>query len=378
MKRYLFGSLLLLGPLMGLRAQNLVPNHGFELHKKSPQEGRLLIANLEGWYNANQRRKTTLYGTPDHMYLPPTAKLQGYKKLFRPYAGNSSLGLILYMKRVGNYREFASVKLLQPMVKGEKYRVSFYASNGYTDTFGSMGASGLGFCFTPQPLQQYRYEPIGCKPQYEMDEILYGMGWKKFTFEFAADQPHQYLTVGNFRLDNQIQVKEFKQDVDPQCYIYLDEVVVVPAASTDAVATQGAPPEQPLEQAPKPDDGTVGKAVDGRQVQEQYRFSATQDDILVRVWDDKVEDGDVISLYFNGEWVLKDYPLNLYKKQIRIRYREGADNRLIMYAHNLGSQPPNTAAIQLESGAFRQVISLMSDLGMCGAVQISRRPKAKP
>ncbi|MBK8474181.1 MAG: hypothetical protein IPL33_19550 [Sphingobacteriales bacterium] len=86
------------------------------------------------------------------------------------------------------------------------------------------------------------------------------------------------------------------------------------------------------------------------------------DVIEVSVYDQEVEDGDIISLYFNGEWVLKEYTLKPIKRKITLHLDPNGDNHLVVYAHNLGTRPPNTVAVTVFDGKDERKLALSSSL----------------
>jgi hypothetical protein len=67
-----------------------------------------------------------------------------------------------------------------------------------------------------------------------------------------------------------------------------------------------------------------------------------------------------LSLSLNDNWVLKGYELAKAKKYLRLQLQKG-ENWLMMRADNLGSIPPNTAAIAVLDGGTRKVFTLNSD-----------------
>lgn len=92
---------------------------------------------------------------------------------------------------------------------------------------------------------------------------------------------------------------------------------------------------------------------------------------VISVWDNAREDGDIISLSLNGEWIIRN--LEVKKCQttftIDLPYEE---NYLIMKAENLGSSPPNTAAFLISSGDFNKQIILNSDMGKSEMIVLKR------
>ena len=70
------------------------------------------------------------------------------------------------------------------------------------------------------------------------------------------------------------------------------------------------------------------------------------DEMVIEIWDSKVEDGDVINLYNNDNLILKDYTLVNKKKKISVNVERG-NNVFRIEAVNQGDLQLNTASIQL-------------------------------
>lgn len=86
--------------------------------------------------------------------------------------------------------------------------------------------------------------------------------------------------------------------------------------------------------------------------------------ITIEVYDHKKNDGDIISLNYNGDWILENHQIDKEKHTVDVQIGEESNgmNYLILYAHNLGSVPPNTAAVIIDDGHKRQRYVLNSDL----------------
>ncbi|MEH0157609.1 hypothetical protein V6R21_26185 [Limibacter armeniacum] len=363
-------------------AQNMVPNASFE-QIKTETRGHAYLDNVSEWFNTNQRKPKTLYGTPDHMYINKEQSLEGIKASFSPHSGNSVLGLITYMQRVPNYREFASVKLDTHLTKGKKYRCSFYITNGNQVAYGSVASNGLGVAFTSSALEQYLYEPIAVKPQFTIEDILYTKEWKQYSFEFTAQEPYLYMTIGNFFTDDQISLRHMNYDTDPQTYVYLDDISVVAIDGEETIEPEKVEAvivqkkEEPVvatvSETPIPEP-TTEELVENREVEDQYvlNLPAGVSKVKIKIWDDKTEDGDVLSVLFNKHWLVKSYSLRKKKRKLTLNIDNSKDNRLILIAHDLGTEPPTTAAIEIKAGSLKRTIRVRSDLGKCGAIRFQQ------
>ncbi len=96
--------------------------------------------------------------------------------------------------------------------------------------------------------------------------------------------------------------------------------------------------------------------------------------IEITVWDDGVIDGDVISLNFNGTWILLDYELLKDKKTIQVDVSITENNYLLMYAVNEGKNPPNTAVVTIFDGKTERSYNLRSNNKTCDSINLIYTP----
>lgn len=93
--------------------------------------------------------------------------------------------------------------------------------------------------------------------------------------------------------------------------------------------------------------------------------------IRIKVWDSGTVDGDIVTLFLNGERILDKY--RVHKSKFAIPVTLKADhNFLILHAEDLGSIPPNTIAVSVDDGVKEQIIVLSSDLKVSGAVLVKQ------
>lgn len=93
--------------------------------------------------------------------------------------------------------------------------------------------------------------------------------------------------------------------------------------------------------------------------------------IQIEVWDNDQEDGDKVSIMLNKRWVLKGIAVTKNRRKIEIPLQLG-ENILTFHADNLGTAPPNTAALKFFDGQEEQTIILNSDMDNSEAIRIIR------
>lgn len=91
--------------------------------------------------------------------------------------------------------------------------------------------------------------------------------------------------------------------------------------------------------------------------------------LTLKVWDHNVVDGDIISLKWGDKWVLTNYKIVTEPLQLEL-ILHGFSDKLIVYAHNVGMVPPNTAAISVFDGHQTHRFVLNSDLETSEALVI--------
>ena len=91
-------------------------------------------------------------------------------------------------------------------------------------------------------------------------------------------------------------------------------------------------------------------------------LTSTARQLTFAIWDDAVEDGDSISVYVNGKWVSRGFPVKLKPQTIVITLEPGP-NTIIFSADNLGSIPPNTSIIEIIDGKRRKSFNLATEIG---------------
>lgn len=115
----------------------------------------------------------------------------------------------------------------------------------------------------------------------------------------------------------------------------------------------------------------VRDTFDGRKLNYVNEMSVGSNKISINIWDHSRKDGDIVSIYLNGEAVISKYSLEYSKKKVELTLDPSKPNDLFLYAHNLGKYPPNTVSIEITDGKTSENIVLNSDLKSCEAVLIN-------
>lgn len=110
---------------------------------------------------------------------------------------------------------------------------------------------------------------------------------------------------------------------------------------------------------------------DRKIIRQQEAIHVDEVQLTLRVFDHMEQDGDIVSINFNGIWVLDNYPLTRKPKNIYVRMNPQGHNYIILHAINVGSRPPNTVAIEYTYRGEVKRIILNSDLHQSEMVELS-------
>ena len=114
--------------------------------------------------------------------------------------------------------------------------------------------------------------------------------------------------------------------------------------------------------------------LNGRKYQVQQSMQVESNLVSVQVYVKNRVDGDIVSIYLNGELVIENLQVTKEKKEIKLSLQEGS-NILVMYTINLGRIPPNTAAIAINNkGNKYKTTTLVSDFKKSGALELLYYP----
>jgi WD40 repeat protein len=112
----------------------------------------------------------------------------------------------------------------------------------------------------------------------------------------------------------------------------------------------------------------VPKIISGRNVISNQKFEINSPQLTIYVYDNSYLDGDTMSLFFNGTWILDHYGVTKQKHPLELKLTPNTNNYLVLFANNLGKTPPNTAAIEFDDGKSKHFFKLSSDLKSCSAI----------
>lgn len=103
----------------------------------------------------------------------------------------------------------------------------------------------------------------------------------------------------------------------------------------------------------------------------QNKIVVSPGTITIEIYDHQLQDGDIVSLNYNGHWILENYPLRRRPKKLTLPLKATNDNYLILHAVNMGNEPPNTATLSYIYNGERKSIVMESNMNESEMIQIN-------
>lgn len=229
--------------LFGLFGQAQLVNRSFENSDTWPTNlGQYMLVN--GWSNA-----ASLTASPDYYHVLGTSAADLPETPFamvNAYKGDAIMGFIATGVKYTNEREYISTKFTNPLVVGKKYVISFKITNGTKTAVSTAGLAtdNVGLLFTVDEATQVGNSPILMTPQLVNNGVLFSRDWIQLEFEFVADQPYHYMTLGVFGNDDNKNIIDAESSNSSYAYYFVDDFFMSP------IATPDRPIEDPREKNP--------------------------------------------------------------------------------------------------------------------------------
>ena len=101
-------------------------------------------------------------------------------------------------------------------------------------------------------------------------------------------------------------------------------------------------------------------------------FTIVSDSLVLSFYDNGVVDGDIISVYINGEAIISNTKL-LEAATKKTVYLPADSAELLLVAENLGSIPPNTGLLVVQDGPSRYEVRFTADLQTNASIVFRRK-----
>ena len=107
-----------------------------------------------------------------------------------------------------------------------------------------------------------------------------------------------------------------------------------------------------------------------RKIESQHVIEVTSREIEIQLWDDQRIDGDIISIRYDGKWILDHFELSGSPKTIKIQVKTDGPGYFEMFSEDVGSIPPTTTAVKIIDGKQTHKLALRSTPKSNGAIEI--------
>jgi len=94
------------------------------------------------------------------------------------------------------------------------------------------------------------------------------------------------------------------------------------------------------------------------------------DKVTFNLYDHMIEDGDVVSINFNGDWVVDKHKITAKPYELKVQLNPEGKNYIILHAENVGRRPPNTMAVSYKYNGKTKQIILKSDYDTSEMIEI--------
>ena len=108
-----------------------------------------------------------------------------------------------------------------------------------------------------------------------------------------------------------------------------------------------------------------------RKVKVARVIEVKKETIRIRVWDNGTVDGDIVTIFLNGEQLLENFRVSKRKWSQPVQLSQ-ENNFLILHAEDLGDISPNTVAVSIDDGIEEHIVILSSNLRESGAILIKQ------
>lgn len=221
--------------------KNLVFNPSFEEHSLCPPRIDALgyLRGVDAWWQPTKGSSDYFHPCGGRECLTPRNKMG----IQEPHSGEAYCGIYCSKE---NYREYLQTELKEPLVKGRRYRVSYWVSLAEKSPH---AVATLGALLTVNPVADSTWEILKereliahnsrqrqviatyYQPQVVNDAervLLLTKEWQEVSGEFVAQGGEKYLTLGNFYSFNHSNVNEIGNPnaILQGAYYYIDDVSV--------------------------------------------------------------------------------------------------------------------------------------------------------
>lgn len=242
MKKLLHIILLLFAVSEGNSQVNLVPNFSFEEYAECPlNDGNLYFANGWSLFSASNT-------SPDYYNIcaPPNG-FNVPQSIFCYQQDNRDcgayIGVLTFETSGGQSKEHIGIQMIDTLIVGQKYYISFYTvmgeyrSNSSGSQYG-MPSNNIGIKLSTIPYSSNNPTPIDNFAHLHSETVITdSINWSRISGSIIADSAYNYLVIGNFYSNENTDTTNYNCSncFNSGSYYLVDDVCV----STDSLLCNG-------------------------------------------------------------------------------------------------------------------------------------------
>ncbi|WP_209404270.1 OmpA family protein [Pseudozobellia sp. WGM2] len=206
-------------------AQNLIKNPSFESFVNCPGHLGNFDSDVQNWSTPTGGSTDYFNGCSTEMGTPENFNGAQTADFGVGYAG-------LYLYAPDDYREYLQAELNGPLIKGEKYQISFYVSLAERSDF---AIKEFGMLLAKEAINLTTKKVLSKKLLYQQKENDYSfmeIGYSNFYSDtqdwilvhtqFVAKGTERYLIMGNFKSNKRTRLFKTKRNAKQGAYYYVD------------------------------------------------------------------------------------------------------------------------------------------------------------
>jgi len=218
---------------LNISAQNLVLNPSFEEHSSYK-----CIVNLGGFNRSIIDWSIPNYGSTD--FFDSCSQVMGiknYNGFQKPKSGTTYAGMYFYTNK--NYREYIQGELSKTLVKGKRYKMTFYLSLADKSSYALkdiqvlITEEKLKPCYHSNSCEKVIKPSKAIKKKFKTfsntEEMYFSdkESWMEYSFEFTAEGYENHFSIGNFYRNAKTQKRSVLSTSEFYfSYYYIDDVSV--------------------------------------------------------------------------------------------------------------------------------------------------------
>lgn len=259
---------------------------------------------------------------------------------------------ILDALRNKNDENFESLIKIQRKATGQlvNYKRNAMTSQQYTRRFNNIIAQSKEVVVSAQRF----YDDATVDEEYK----LYG----KFYFYHNSDVINKFNRYGNGYVN---EINELIEVLDLPV-LYMIEVphyykVIYPEKMNETGIIASTDPD--IKALPK-------KLKSRKVINSKYTINADTSVFLLKLYESMIQDDDIVSINFNGDWILENYKIESKPTVLNLKLNTEGRNYLLVHAETIGKRPPNTVGLSYDYNGEKVELKLRSDLKESEMIEI--------